>query len=152
MATVSDMFRFDLNQPGEMERMQQTMRKFETGATRDTDADKLNYRRFFSPQVLKRRAEYMQKHRVQADGALRDPDNWKKGIPLEAYADSEWRHHWEFWSLLERGIVRGEDVEESICALMFNLEGYLFELLSTQKSNTVALDEQPERSVPCGER
>ena len=112
------------------------MRKFETGATRDTDAGKLNYRRFFSPRVLKRRAEYMEKHRIQADGVARDPDNWKKGIPLDAYADSAWRHHHEFWSLLDEGVTDGTNVEEAICALMFNLEGYLDTILKRQHSES----------------
>lgn len=109
------------------------MRRFDTGATRDTDRHKLNYRRFFSPRVLKRRAEYMEKHRVQADGQVREPDNWKKGIPLLAYADSAWRHHFEFWQLLDEGETAGPRVEEAICALMFNLEGYLDTILQTPR-------------------
>ena len=105
------------------------MRKFDSGATRDTDAGKLHYRRFFSPRVLKRRAQYMETHRIQADGVARDPDNWKKGIPLDAYADSAWRHHHEFWQLLDEGQSSGPEIEEAICALMFNLEGYLDTIL-----------------------
>ena len=116
------------------------MRKFDTGATRDTAEGKLNYRRFFSSKVLKRRAEYMEKHRYQADGQVRDPDNWKKGIPLEAYADSTWRHHWELWALLEEGKTAGEEVEEAICALMFNLEGYLYEILKPNNDTGGPLD------------
>lgn len=107
-----------------------TIRTFDSGATRDTDEGKLNYRRFFSPKVLKRRAEYMEKHRIQSNGEVRAPDNWKKGIPLEAYADSLSRHHHEFESLLEDGIWGGYSIEDVICAQMFNLEGFLYELLS----------------------
>ena len=108
---------------------ERSVRTFDSGATRDTDEGKLNYRRFFSSLVLERRAKYMEKHRFQSNGELRDPDNWKNGIPLEAYADSEWRHHWELWNLIESGVTSGDAVEETICALMFNLEGYLYELL-----------------------
>ena len=97
------------------------MRKFPTGATRSEVNDKLEYARFFSPEVLKRRAQYMAKHTVQEDGKKREPDNWKKGMPLQSYKDSAFRHFHDWWS--------GIDEEEGICALMFNCEGYLFELL-----------------------
>ena len=101
--------------------MTNKIRQFNTGATRDTNENKLEYARFFSHEVLKRRAEYMDKHRKQSDGKLRDPDNWKKGIPMEVYKDSAFRHFHDWWS--------GKDEEEAICALMFNCEGFLFELL-----------------------
>lgn len=110
------------------------MRKFETGATRDSDADKFDYEGFFSPLVLERRAAYMHKHRKQADGNLRDSDNWQKGMPLNQYAKSESRHHQQFWKL-HRGYPTVDekgnpvDIEDAICAEMFNLEGYLHELL-----------------------
>jgi hypothetical protein len=105
------------------------VRTFATGATRDTDQHKLSYEGFLSPLVLRRYAEYMDKHRVQKDGTLRPPDNWQKGIPLDVYADSEWRHHMEFWTL-HRGYGDG-DIEEAICAAIFNLSGYLHELLKS---------------------
>lgn len=110
------------------------IRKFETGATRDTDDNKYDYEAFFCPLVLERRAAYMHKHRLQADGSLRPGDNWQKGIPLDQYAKSEARHHQQFWKL-HRGLPtvdeKGQpvDLEEAICAEMFNLEGYLSELL-----------------------
>ncbi len=114
------------------------VRKFETGATRDTDENKLDYEAFFSPLVLERRAEFMHKNRIQPDGDLRDGDNWQKGIPKEQYAKSEWRHHHQFWKLHrgyptvdERGNV--VELEDAICALMFNLEGYLHEILKEKK-------------------
>jgi hypothetical protein len=112
------------------------MRKFDTGATRDTDDGKLKYEGFFSPQVLKRRAEYMHEHRIQADGELRPPDNWQKGMPLEAYMDSLLRHTVDLWILhrqlsSEAGLWTGtlKDIENLLCAVMFNAEGYLYELL-----------------------
>ncbi len=101
------------------------MRQFETGATRDTEDDKLDYEGFFSPLVLERRAEYMHKHRVQKDDTLRDSDNWQKGMPLDVYMKSAFRHFVEWWTMHRLNDVS----EEAICALMFNCEGYLYELL-----------------------
>lgn len=117
---------------------EEKIRKFSTGATRDTDTGKYDYEAFFSPLVLERRAAFMHKNRVQKDGTLRDGDNWQRGIPLETYAKSEFRHHMEFWKL-HRGLPavdeKGQsvDIETAICAAMFNLEGYLFELLKNKK-------------------
>jgi hypothetical protein len=112
----------------------QSMRTFETGATRDTDENKLDYDGFLSPRVLKRYAEYMHRHRRQPDGKLRDSDNWQKGIPLDAYRKSAWRHFMDVWTLARSELtVAGRlDLEEAICALLFNLMGYLHELLGPQ--------------------
>lgn len=109
-------------------------RKFTTGATRDTDQGKLSYEGFLSPSVLKRYAQYMHKHRMQKDGTLRSPDNWQKGIPLPAYMDSGWRHFHDWWSL-HRGekIDEPYDVNEVLCALMFNVMGYLHESLKPKE-------------------
>lgn len=104
------------------------MRRFGTGATRNSEDGKYDYEGFFSPLVLRRRAEYMHKHRVQADGTLRDSDNWQKGIPLEVYMKSLWRHFMDVW-LLHRGYNAEQDLEESLTAMSFNVEGYLHELL-----------------------
>lgn len=107
------------------------LRTFETGATRDTDDGKLDYEGFFSPLVLRARAEYMHRHRFQADGQPRAADNWQKGIPSDAYMSSLWRHFMDVW-LIHRGHDPGVSLEEAICAAMFNLEGYLHEALATQ--------------------
>ena len=110
------------------------VRKFETGATRDLDDNKYDYEAFFSPLVAERRAAFMHSKRKMADGSMRDGDNWQKGIPLNSLAKSESRHHQEFWKL-HRGYPAFDEkgnpveMEDAICALMFNLEGYLFELL-----------------------
>ena len=47
------------------------MRKFETGATRDEEIGKYDFEGFLAPTVLVRFAEYMHKHRIQADGNIR---------------------------------------------------------------------------------
>lgn len=110
------------------------MRTFETGATRDDDTNKLDFEGFFAPSVLKRRAEYMNKHRVQADSGLRDSDNWQKGMTKETYMKSLFRHFMDLW-LHHRGEgdEAREDIEEALCAIMFNAEGYLFETLKDKK-------------------
>ena len=104
------------------------MREFDTGATRDTDTNKLDYEGFLSPLVLERYAQYLNKHRVQADGKLRDSDNWQKGIPIKVYMKSKWRHFMDTW-LWYRVKPVGANIEESLCAVIFNAQGYLFELL-----------------------
>lgn len=108
------------------------MRQFETGATRDTDENKLDYEGFLSPLVLQRYAEYMSKHRKQADGQLRAADNWQKGIPKEAYIKSGFRHFMDWWKE-HRGISTQDGLEEALCALIFNATGYLFEIIKNKK-------------------
>ena len=104
------------------------MRTFETGATRDTDEDKPDYEGILSPLVIVRYGEYMQTHRVQADGGLRASDNWQKGIPKSAYMASGFRHFIDWWSA-HRGCPSRDGIEDAICGLLFNAFGYLHELL-----------------------
>ena len=112
------------------------MRRFETGAVRDAEEGKLDYEGFFSPAVLKRRAEYMHKHRKLPDGSVRGSDNWQQGMPFEAYMKSGFRHFHEWWDLHRKGFRTIEDLEEAICALMFNCEGYLHEILKQKTSDS----------------
>lgn len=109
------------------------MRVFETGATRDQDENKYDYEGFLSPLVLRRFAEYMHKHRVQADGTLRASDNWQKGMPLDCYMKSGYRHFMDWW-LGHRGYDAGEDLDEALCALLFNVQGYLHTRLTSGKA------------------
>ena len=105
------------------------MRTFETGATRDTDEDKPDYEGFLSPEVLATFGRYMHRHRMQADGKLRDSDNWQRGIPADAYMKSAWRHFMDWWWAHRHG---GE-ATEALCALLFNAMGYLHEELASGK-------------------
>jgi hypothetical protein len=114
------------------------MREFDTGATRDTDENKLDYEGFLSPLVLERYAQYMNKNRIQADGKARASDNWQKGIPKDAYMKSAWRHFMEWWTR-HRGLPNF-CVEEAICALLFNAMGYLHEILKSRHP-TVTVEE-----------
>jgi len=109
-------------------------RNFETGATRDTGSNKLDYSGFLCPSVLRQFAKYMNMNRLQSDGTLRASDNWQKGIPMDVYVESGWRHFWEWWychRLPEEEVGRTEDIEivAGICGLMFNCMGYLHEWL-----------------------
>jgi hypothetical protein len=106
------------------------IRTFESGATRDIDSDKVDYEGFLSPLVTKRFGRYMHQHRVQADGTLRASDNWQRGMPKDAYVKSLTRHvedvklHHDGY-----GHEATEDIESALCAVIFNANGLLFELL-----------------------
>lgn len=131
-----------------------TTRRFTTGATRDTGQDKLDFDGFLSPLVLQRFAEYMHKHRHLSDGSLRDSDNWQKGMPLEVYMKSAWRHFFDAWSrhrqmfdLNDQELcdIPPPEVVESLCALLFNIQGYLH--VTLQRYDEMELDKW--LSLPC---
>jgi hypothetical protein len=111
------------------------VRTFKSGATRDTDEGKLDYEGFLSPYALHRYALYMHTHRIQSDGSLRSSDNWQKGIPFDAYMKSGWRHFMDWWMLHRQDIpvFQQEELEDALCALIFNAMGYLHELLTSGK-------------------
>lgn len=113
--------------------MSRKIRQFNTGATRDTDEGKYDYEGFLSPLVIERFGQYMNKHRKQSDGSLRDSDNWQKGIPFDAYMKSAWRHFIDWWKEHRRFGSR-EGIEDALCALLFNVQGYLHEYLK-KKAN-----------------
>jgi len=113
-----------------------TIRKFESGAMRDTAERKLDYEAFLSPLVLKRYAEYLNKHRLQSDGTLRDGDNWQKGMSPEVYMKSRVRHLIDTW-LIHRGFsshATADDIEDALCAEIFNSMGMLFEVLKNKEA------------------
>ncbi len=132
----------------ETEEMTEEMREFETGATRGSDDNKPDYEGFFSSLVFKRYGEYMNKHRVQANGEIRDSDNWQKGIPISAYIKSWWRHFidvWSMWRRIERpqpGVMELKEwsdesleiISEALCAALFNNMGMLHEVEKERKS------------------
>ena len=124
------------------------MQRFESGATRDSSDHKSDYEGFLSPLVIKRFGTYMHKNRVQKDGALRDSDNWQKGITLTAYMKSLWRHFHDMWTI-HRGFKAYDfenklvDMEEALCGIMFNTMGYLHEMLKER------LKKEKEALGPC---
>lgn len=108
-------------------------RYFEGGAYRDVDENKLDYEGFLNPAVIKRYAEYMHKNRKQSDGKMRNADNWQQGIPKKVYMSSMWRHFMDVWTIHREALSNGdltdmpEEMQEALCALAFNVLGYLHE-------------------------
>ena len=110
-------------------------RYYESGAYRDTAAGKPQYEGYLSPLTLRRFGQYMLKHQEQSDGQMRASDNWQKGIPLQDYMDSMWRHFMDVWTMHRDETCRYtyEEMEEALCALLFNVMGYLHEELKGQQ-------------------
>lgn len=107
-----------------------TGRTFETGASRNGDDGKLDFEAYLSPQALRRYAEYMRAN-SELDGEPRTGDNWQRGIPVEAYAKSLWRHVYDVWAL-HRGakpLDETHDLESALCGVLFNAFGMLHEAL-----------------------
>ena len=71
-----------------------------------------------SPLVEQRFCEYMTKHRVQADGTVRDSDNWQKGMTLSSYIKGLKRHVQHLWLRHRRWPVldrkAGVDIKEDV--------------------------------------
>jgi len=111
------------------------MREFDTGATRNDNAEKFGITGFRSRYADEAYYAYMHGHRMQADGVLRDPDNWKKGMPIETYYEGLDRHHHDVFSIHESGQAfrRNEDggevgLEDALAAMLFNITGLLHEI------------------------
>ena len=144
----------NLTKKAPMKETKPEMRSFESGATRNTDDGKLDYEGFLSPLALKRYAEYLNQHRRQADGELRDSDNWQKGVPLDVYMKSKFRHFMDVWMLHRGGTVieDGEHVtiQDALCAELFNAMGYLHELIKAEEADCVEPPLRPsERRSKC---
>lgn len=112
------------------------IRSFSTGATRDLDKSKIDYEGFISPLVIEAFGRYMHKNRNTAAG-WRASDNWQKGIPLDAYMKSGWRHFFDWWCY-HRDLPTKENLVMALCGLLFNAQGYLHEIL---KANPTLLEE-----------
>lgn len=115
------------------------MRSFSTGAIRSLDTSRIDPEGFLSPIVLERFSEYMNKHRIVADGSVRTSDNWQKGMPPETYMKGMWRHFLHVWSRHRNFTIvdpkAAANMEEDLCAMLFNVQGYLFELLKKSRSS-----------------
>lgn len=110
--------------------MRVNIRKFSTGATRDTDSTKPDFEGFISPLVIEAYGRYMSKHRIQSDGSLRDSDNWQKLFGekhLDVCMKSGWRHFFSWWKS-HRGYKTEESIEDSLMALMFNVNAYMHKI------------------------
>lgn len=129
------------------------IRLFATGATRDIDTDKLDFEGFLSPIVIESFAKYMNEHRHQSDGYIRESDNWQKGITKDAYMKSMWRHFHKVWKLHrgfkvdpERvgGKLKEVNMEAALNGVLFNAMGYLFETLKQKEGK----DETDKVALP----
>lgn len=107
-------------------------RHFPSGAYRDTDEGKLDFEGFLSPLVLQAYGEYMDKHRLQSDGQLRDSDNWQAGIPRSEYVRSLLRHAHDLW-MEHRGYESRDGIDEALGGLLFNVMGFWLELLKERR-------------------
>lgn len=117
------------------------MLNFETGANRNRKEEEIRYEGFLSPLAIRMFGEYMHKHRFTADGSVRDPDNWQKGIPLDSYMDSLWRHVMDLW-LIHDGYpeLAREDLESALSGLFFNVQGYMHETAKQQSKSVISND------------
>lgn len=107
------------------------MRNFDTGASRDNDKEKIDPEGFYSPLVIQAFSEYMHKNRIQADGKLRDSDNWQKLFGedhLNVCMKSAWRHFLDLW-MFHRGYKGRDTIDDAICGLLFNIQAYYYKLL-----------------------
>lgn len=117
------------------------IRTFDTGATRNLDNDKHDYEGFLSPLVIRRFGEYMHSHRMQADGNLRDSDNWQKGIPQDQYMKSMWRHFLDTWEIHRGGRPVDKEtgayitMDDALSALLFNVQGMLHETMKGRNND-----------------
>ncbi len=129
------------------------MRTFKTGATRGDEHSKLDHEGFESPFVRERFARYMQGHRIQADGEARDSDNWQKGMDKESYIKALVRHTqdahliWRGGTVIDPETRKEVDIEDLLCAIVFNANGLLFETL-IDRGNAVRMvgEENDEES------
>ena len=120
------------------------MRKFDSGATRDTDENKVDFEGFLNPLVLKRFGQYMLKHQLQADGQLRASDNWQKGMTKEVYIKSGLRHVHDWW-MEHRGYTSREGLQDALCGVLFNVMGYLLEDL--REGGSTQLPHEQEQKI-----
>jgi hypothetical protein len=111
------------------------IRKFKSGATRDTDEGKNDYEGFLSPLVIQKFGNYMNKHRKQSDGSLRDSDNWQKGFGdkhFDVCIKSLFRHFHDLW-MEHRGYKSRETIDDAICGIMFNVMAYYHKLITNRE-------------------
>jgi hypothetical protein len=95
---------------------------FKTGATRSAES-LFDPEGFISPGALAEYCAYMAEHRTQADGKVRDSDNWQRGMPTSRAYRSLLRHTLDAW-LIHRGYApRSPDCKttrDALCAIVFN--------------------------------
>lgn len=125
------------------------MRTFDTGATRNVEVDP-DYHGFLSPLALHAYGEYMHRHRLQADGTMRDSDNWQKGIPNDAFVRSLVRHVHDIQLVLDGygELARQDDRDDNVLlahlsAALFNVQGLLHNVMLEVLAEEHRQDDEP---------
>ncbi len=97
------------------------MRKFSSGAVRDTEEGKEDYIETISWRAFKRYAQYMTSKKSRYGSG-----NFKKGIPIESYEKSLVRHLQKYLAnKYEDGTI--EKDEDHLSAIVFNVFGIMHE-------------------------
>jgi hypothetical protein len=111
------------------------LRRFETGAIRDTAEGKYEYDGFYHPLVVEAFAGYMDKHRNLPDGSKRGSDNWwglfgedHKSVCMQSLM----RHTMDLWKE-HRGFESRDGIEEALGGLMFNIQAYWLKVILENK-------------------
>ena len=120
-----------------MKKEKSQIRKFDTGASRDSDEGKYDYEAFLSPLVIESYAKYMHKNRKMADGSLREGDNWQAGFGDKHYdvcMKSGFRHFIDLW-MEHRKLKSREGIDNAICGILFNVMAYYHKLLEDRMKN-----------------
>ncbi|MBB3227016.1 hypothetical protein FHW69_001617 [Luteibacter sp. Sphag1AF] len=132
---VGSVFASSAISDGDAGKQHRSVRQFDTGATRDEDAGKIDFEGFLSPLTIRAYGEYMNRHRQLPDGSQRASDNWQLGIGREVYMKSLWRHFFAVWEE-NRGIATPDGLVENLCAVLFNASGMLHEVLKAKADHT----------------
>lgn len=132
------------------------MREFKSGGIRDDDHDKIDYEGFLNPKVIEAFGKYMHKHRFQADGKMRDSDNWQNCFGDDHYSvcmKSLMRHVHDLW-MEHRGYDSREGIEDAINGILFNAMAYYHKLLQDKEFESLdkqldELGEEFEKEYGC---
>jgi len=137
-----------------------TMRIFDTGATRNVETDP-DYHGFFSPLSMHAYGEYMHAHRLQADGTMRDSNNWQLGMPQDSFVRSLVRHahdveliHDGYKELARSDVRDPSTLKAHLSAIIFNAQGMLHFLVkedieAQREAEPYSMFDEILRQIPC---
>lgn len=133
--------------------------EFATGANRSPADHKIDYEGHLSPEVLAYFGDYMHRHRInRRTGERRASDNWQLGIPLSNYMKSLVRHLMDLWRAWRGTPTHDPDsptndpftLGDLLCAIIFNAQGMLFELIKTNAADRSRITPQMRQAVEFG--
>lgn len=102
--------------------------RYEQGATREGEDDKLDIEGFLSPLVIEAYSQYMHFNRKLPDGTMRSGSDWQNGMPFNRLMRSMWRHFKDCW-MEHRLWTTKEGRVFALCGLLFNTIAYLHQVL-----------------------